>query len=229
MVTVSEFLISSLAIAAHWLPFAFSQELPDYMTLGTDGPADEEVKGFHINHAGLNVRNLTASMDFYGDILGMRHVITIQYTPSYSLTYMSFAQGGRNGTGFQTGAELLRDKNNNDGLIKLFYFADSKDTLVASTERTNTFANLGLVVPDVQVAQDRLERRGVKIIKRIGETIVPADSPLANATNIGPTSTSDTAERDAVVQGLLTTDFENILFVEDPDGNMIEIVKQDGF
>lgn len=229
MAASAKFLILCLALAAQWALLASSQELPDYMTVGTDGPADEEVKGFHINHVGLNVRNLTASMDFYGTILGMRHMITIQYTPSYSLTYMGFAQGGRNGTGFQTGAELLREKNNNDGLIKLFHFADSEYTPSASTERTNTFANIGLIVPDIQLTQDRFEKYGVKIIKRIGETSVPADGALANATNIGPTSTSDAAEVDAVIQGLLTTDFENILFVEDPDGNMLEIVKQNGF
>lgn len=229
MVATAGFLVSSLALVAQLLPSALSQELPDFMTLGTDGPADKEVQSFHINHAGLNVHNLTASMDFYGNVLGMRHMITIQYTPSYSLTYMGFAQGGRNGTGFQTGAELFRDKNNIDGLIKLFHFADSKNTLAASTERTNTFANIGLVVPDLQAAQDRFEKHGVKIIKRIGEIDVPKDGPLANATNIGPVSTSDAAEVDAVIQGLLTTDFENILFVEDPDGNMVEIVKQNGF
>lgn len=229
MITVTRLLISFLALAASRLPLAASQELPDYMMVGTDGAADEEVRSFHINHMGLNVHNLTTSMDFYGNVLGMRHIITIQYTPSYSLTYMGFAQGGRNGTGFQTGAELLRDKNNMDGLIKLFHFAESENSLVASTGRTNTLTNIGLVVPDVQAAQDRFERHGVKIIKRIGETTVSASGPLANATNLGPAATQDAAEVDAVIKGLLTTDFENISFVEDPDGNMIEVVKQDGF
>ncbi|KAK4901728.1 hypothetical protein LTR27_001500 [Elasticomyces elasticus] len=222
MVAMSVFFTISLALATRWLPSALCQELPDSMTLGTDSPADQEVTGFHINHVGLNVRNLTASKEFYGTVLGMRHIITIQYTPSYSLTYMGFAQGGRNGTGFQTGTELLAQKNNVDGQIKLFHFSDSENALPASTKQTNTFANIGLVVPDVQAAQNWFERHGVKIIKRIGETIVPADSPLANATNIGPASTSDAAQRDAVVMGLITTDFENILFLEDPDGRCYE-------
>lgn len=238
MVNMARTTIFHLALLAlHsvlWLPLALSQELPDTMTVGTDEPADEAVKGFHINHAGLNVRNLTASMHFYGKVLGMRHIITIHFTPNYSLTYMGFAQGGRNGTGFQTGAELLRDKNNVDGQIKLFYFPDSElqdedSGFVASTKRTNTFANLGLVVPDVKNAQDRFEQFGVKIIKRVGEVTVPADGAVANATNLGPASTSNLTEVDAVMQGLLTTDFEDMLFVEDPDGNMLEIVKQNGF
>ncbi|KAK5700406.1 hypothetical protein LTR17_022939 [Elasticomyces elasticus] len=224
MVAMSVFFTISLALATRWRPLALCQEFPDSMTLGTDGPADQEVTGFHINHVGLNVRNLTASKEFYGTVLGMRHIITIQYSPSYSLTYMGFAQGGRNGTGFQTGTELLAQKNNVDGQIKLFYFSDSENALPASTKQTNTFANIGLVVPDVQAAQDWFERHGVKIIKRIGEAI-----PSGECDEYRSGSTSDAAQRDAVVLGLITTDFENILFLEDPDGNMIEVVKQNGF
>ncbi|KIX06831.1 uncharacterized protein Z518_04807 [Rhinocladiella mackenziei CBS 650.93] len=136
---------------------------------------------------GLNVRNMTKSMDFYGKVIGMRHIITIQVVgtaPAFRLAQSCF---GRRTTATH---------------IKLFHFADPENPLVATTERTNTFANIGLVVPDVQAAQSRFEKHGVKIIK---------------------------AQVDAVIKGLLTTDFEYILFVEDPDGNMLEVVKQDGF
>jgi hypothetical protein len=70
----------------------YGQKLPPGMTLGNDGPADPATLGIWTNHIGLNVRNLTASMQFYGEILGMRHIFTIQYTDTYSLTYMGFAQ-----------------------------------------------------------------------------------------------------------------------------------------
>jgi catechol-2,3-dioxygenase len=74
------------------------QKLPPGMTIGNDGPADPATLGIWTNHIGLNVRNLTASMQFYGDILGMRHIFTIQYTDTYSLTYMGFAQVHSNRT-----------------------------------------------------------------------------------------------------------------------------------
>ncbi|KAL4862322.1 hypothetical protein BDV12DRAFT_178968 [Aspergillus spectabilis] len=225
-----DILLSALAAVSFWPSATTAQELPPGMTIGNDGPADLETKGYNIYHTGLNVRNLEASKYFYGEILGMRHVFTIQYTPSFSLTYMGFAQGGRNGTGFQTGAELLREKNNSGGMVKLLYFDKSpQDILTPSTTETNTFSNLGLVVPDIQAAQERLDRYGVKTVKRLGEKTAAFDSALANATNIGPGSAGDRGEIDALIEGLLRTDFENIIFVEDPDGNLIEVVSQNGF
>ncbi|KAL4882985.1 Glyoxalase/Bleomycin resistance protein/Dihydroxybiphenyl dioxygenase [Aspergillus karnatakaensis] len=223
-------LLSALAAIASLTSIATAQELPPGMTIGSDGPADPETKGYHIYHTGLNVRDLNASKHFYGEILGMRHIFTIQYTPSFSLTYMGFAQGGKNGTGFQTGPELLQEKNNSGGMVKLLYFNNGpEETLVPSTRKTNTFANLGLVVPDIEDAQERLDRFGVRAVKRLGERTAAFDSALANATNVGPGSTGNRGEIEALIEGLLTTDFENIIFVEDPDGNLIEVVAQNGF
>lgn len=51
-------------------------------------------------------------MHFYGKILGMRHIFTLQATPHATVTYMSFSHGGKNGTGFQTSSELYKEKNN---------------------------------------------------------------------------------------------------------------------
>ncbi|KAL2816711.1 hypothetical protein BJX63DRAFT_430092 [Aspergillus granulosus] len=167
----------------------------------------------------------------------MRHIFTIQYTPSFSLTYMGFAQGGRNGTGYQTGVELLREKNNSGGMVKLLHFANATleaqdketGTLIPSTKQTNTFCNLGHVVPDITAAQKRMDAYGVKALKRLGERDSAFDSTLANATNTGPASTDDREEAERLVRALLATDFENIIFVEDPDGNLIEVVERDGF
>lgn len=222
-------ILLTFILLAHWLSLTAAQNLPPGMRVGSDGPADETTKGFYIYHAGLNVRNLTASMEFYGKVLGMREIFTIQYTPSYSLTYMGFSQGGRNGTGFQTGKELLDEKNNSGGMVKLLYFNESHNQLIPSTERTNTFANLGLVVPDIQTAQDRMDKYGVEIVKRIGETTAAFDSPIAKAFNIGPESTNNITQVNDLIKGLITTDFEHIIFLKDPDGNMLEVVEQNGF
>lgn len=204
---------------ALWLSGATAQKLPPGVIIGSDGPADEETQGFYIYHAGLNVCNLTASMELYGKVLGMRHMFTLQYTPNFSMAYMGFSQGRRNGTGYQTGPELLRDKNNRGGMVKLFYFDKSEEILAASTERTYTFANLGLVVPDIQVAQDRMDKKGVKTIKRLGAKTAAFYSALANATNVGPQSTDSPAEVDALIKGQLTTDVERIIFVLNSDLN----------
>lgn len=86
-------LLGTAVVYITW--FANAQQLPPGMAIGVDGPADQATTGFWTNHIGLNVRNLTASKHFYGTILGMRHIFTIQYTPSFSLTYMGFSQVGK--------------------------------------------------------------------------------------------------------------------------------------
>lgn len=124
---------------------------------------------------------------------------------------------------------MLRDKNNSGGLIKLLHFSSSADQPIASAERTKTFANIGLVVPDVVAAQQRLDRYSVTIVKRVGETDLAVDGPVAKAFGVGPTATSNVTEVEEIVKGLIGTDLENLLFVLDPDGNMLEVVEQNGF
>ncbi|KAJ5835753.1 hypothetical protein N7447_001779 [Penicillium robsamsonii] len=81
---------------------------------------------------------------FYGNIL---------------VNCMGYAQGGQNGTGLQTGAEMAAAKNNMYGLLKLVQFNVLDDRLIASTEKANTFEHVGLVVLDVVEAQAYLETR----------------------------------------------------------------------
>lgn len=79
-----------------------------------------------------------------------------------------------------------------------------------------------------EATQDRMEEHGVKIVKRLGEAGASADGDIANAMNMGPTSTDDPSELDALIEGLQSTGFESILFAEDPDGNLLEVIKKDG-
>ncbi|EXJ84281.1 hypothetical protein A1O3_04948 [Capronia epimyces CBS 606.96] len=199
------------------------QDSPDFLTVGDDGPADAETLGFNINHLSLIVRNLTASQDFYSKVLGMRHIFTAELTPSYYVAYMGHAHGGKNGTGYQTGQELLREKNNAAGLIEFQYFKNSEDEgMTATTQRPNTFSHIGLVVPSLEKAQARMEKLGVKIIKRIGQS-AEGIKPVENALGVGEFATKNQTERDLLVKGQELVGFAQLLVVEDPDGNMIEI------
>ena len=193
------------------------------MTVGADGPADPGTRSFSINHFSLIVHNLTASKEFYGKVLGMRHLFTAHLSPSYSVTYMGHAHGGKNGTGYQTGAELLREKNNAAGMIEFQYFATSQDPgNVATTRRPNTFSHIGLVVPDLKKAQDRMENLGIKVTKRIGQSAegIPA---AENAFGFGDYATKNETERESLIKGQELIGFAQLLLVEDPDGNLIEV------
>jgi lactoylglutathione lyase len=195
-----------------------------FFTVGTDGPAQPETLGFFLNHLSLIVSNLTASKDFYGNVLGMRHMFTIQLSPHYSVTYMGHAQGGRNGTGFQTGEELLRNKNNAAGLLEFQYLDDAADQeeRLASTRRANTFSHLGLIVPSLEKAQEWFDSHGVNVTKRIGETADDKDG-VRNALGIGEEALTNRTEEALLSQGQQMVGFPKLVVIEDPDGNMIEV------
>ena len=136
---------------------------------------------------------------------------------------MGHAHGGRNGTGYQTGSELLREKNNANGMIEFQYFANSKDEGGRpSTVRPNTFRHVGLIVPDLKKAQERFEKMGVKVTKRIGVSAEGIKS-VENAFGFGEYVTKNQTERELLIQGQEWIGFAQLLIVEDPDGNEIEV------
>lgn len=195
--------------------------------VGSDGPADPATLGYNINHVALVVNNLETMQDFYGRVLGLRHVFTFQVTPDYTVVYMGHSQGGKNGTGFQTGPDLYAEKDNSGGLIELLYFNrcnSTNSTIPASTQRTNTFGHVGLIVPDVQATQERMEQNGVRILKRVGETPAPVDGPIAQAFGVGGPDVQQA--RAAALAGIRSLGFDNFLIITDPDGNLIEIQPQ---
>jgi len=105
----------------------------------------------------------------------------------------------------------------------LKYFANSVDEgHTASTQRPNTFSHIGLIVPSLQDAQDRFERHGVNITKRVAVSAEGIAS-LENAFSIGQMATSNQTERDLLLAGLELTGFTQLLGIQDPDSNFIEV------
>lgn len=217
----------SMAIASSKAGKCDPNPSSDTFIIGTDGPAPPETLGYFINHIGLLTTNLDAMKDFYGNTLGMRLIFDVHLTPEFTITYMGHAQGGRNGTGFQTGAEMNRDKNNLAGLLELVQFNVSDDTLLASTKRTNTFGHVGLVVPDIQKTQDYLESRGVKILKRYGEPIEEFTGPVVNAFGLGEFAGAHLAAKKALMEAQGAIGLPLLVMVADPDGNLVEIQQQE--
>lgn len=194
--------------------------------LGDDGPADLETLGYTLNHFGLAVNDMDAMKYFYGEVLGMRTLFTFQASPEYEIVYMGYSHGGKNGTGYQTGSELFAQKTNIEGLLELTSFTPNAtgaaDKLEPSTKRANTFSHVGLIVPDIQQTQARLERYGVTILKASGTTL-EYNSPGAEAFGFGEASKS---EADSAIEGTLSIGFQDFLLAADPDGNLVEIQVQ---
>ena len=177
-----------------------------------------------MNHFSLLVNDIDATMHFYGKVLGMRHIFTYHATPTYDIVYMGYSHGGKNGTGFQTGQELYREKPNIEGLIEFLYLKDCNNTvkdLEPTTKRVNTFSHVGLVVPDVKKAQDRMEEDGVEILKPIGKDVEPG-SGAAMAYRFGAQDLGD-ASAAAAFDAI---GFKYFLLAADPDGNVVEIQQQ---
>ncbi|KAK4496519.1 hypothetical protein PRZ48_012499 [Zasmidium cellare] len=191
--------------------------------LGQDGPADAVTLGYSLNHFSLLVNDIDASMHFYGRILGMRHVFTFRATPEFSINYLSFSQGGSNGTGYQTGEALFAQKTNTMGQLELIYREKCnrsyQSNIPATTQTENTFSHVGLVVPDIRSFQRRMEKFKVPILKRTGESSFDDEVRGARAFGVG----SDIQQGRMAVRALAAIGFEQFVIVVDPDGNAVEV------
>jgi lactoylglutathione lyase len=205
-------LLSTLALASN-------------VQFGPDTPSDTGAAGYFRNHVALNTKNLTAAIGFYTRAFGFRHIVTNVLSEHLSFAYMGHAQAGRDGAGYQTAREMYRDITNSAGLIELISFdVPAQQDVSASSEQTNTLAHLGIIVPDIHAAQDRLDGiEGVDILKRVGEPMLSNDL-VAMANGFGPHAWGQLSveEQDAIDAAFngLNLDF---LWIKDPDGNILEV------
>ncbi|KAK2759954.1 hypothetical protein FQN54_002690 [Arachnomyces sp. PD_36] len=195
------------------------------MKLGPNEPADPATLGYSVNHFGLVVKDLDATIDFYTKVIGMRHIFTYSASDKFSIAYIGHSHGGKNGTGYQTTEEMLREKNNSGGLMEFLHLKGGNSAPLSSETRTTTFSHVGLIVPDIKATQDRMDKFGIKVLKRIGEIPTPG-GPLDNAFALGDDMTNDQAVIAAALRGIAGIGFEDFLVVADPDGNLIEIQQQ---
>ena len=223
------------AIAAIFSPLVQACAPPnassDAFTLGDEGPADVATLGYTMNHFALLVNDMEVTMHFYGKILGMRHIFTFYASPTFEVVYMGYSHGGKNGTGYQTGEELYKEKTNIEGLIELIQTKNCSKTsdnveFQPSTKRVNTFSHVGLVVPDVQAIYTRMKDFGVEVLKAPGEMPVPGTATgelLEKAFGIYAYTEED---QNAALAGIANLGFAKFLIVTDPDGNILEIQSQ---
>ncbi|SPJ86738.1 uncharacterized protein FTOL_11763 [Fusarium torulosum] len=203
-----------------------------YPVLGTDEASNLLTIGYFINHLAITTRNLTASVEFYSDVLGFRKLFTLQLSKTYSITYLGHAQGGRNGTGYQTALEMNREKNNAQGLIEIYYVDVPVKNIESASQRANTFGHVGIVVPDTKALQGRLDTMPhIDVIKKFGEPFVDlgTDSVVGPAIGLsqGVVAQLSSEEREAIVRGFGNS-VDPLIFLTDPDGNFVELQPQEG-
>lgn len=195
------------------------EAIPSF-NLGTDVASDPATLGYMVNHVCLNVQSAEESIDWYEAVFGLRLIFTQRVSEHFSISYMGHAAGGRNGTGFQTAAEMNRDKNNREGMLELV----SVEGVGWDVQKTsNGLSHGGVVVPDIEGFQKRLDGMdNVKVVKAFGEapsTAMPSYAGLAAL---------DQAEQDAIFEVIHDSNLP-LIFVADPSGNVWEIQGQEGF
>lgn len=221
-------LLSALASACLTVPPPTDNNTSPFQ-LGPDVRSDPATAGYFSNHISLNVRNLTASLEFYSNVLGLREIFTYRATEHMSVAYMGHSQGGRNGSAFQTSDEMNRLKNNALGLLEMLHLdIPDQDHLIPSAERSGTVGHIGFIVPDVEAAEAHIKTiPGIQILKAVGEP-TPSRGPIARANGLPPRAWAQVSEEErAQIEMVLSAVNTKFIYVADPDGNILEIQGRD--
>lgn len=197
--------------------------MPVPHTVGTDSRAPPETSGYALNHFALIVTDMPAIRHFYGDVLGLRHIVTHEVSPTYHVTYMGYPT---NEPGFQTGEEMLKNLRFREGLLE---FLHPIDRVGKSSEfrakndgvKLRGYSHLGIVVPDVKAAERRMQEMGVPILKALGVSAIEPGSSVAEWWGL------EEAHAIEAKPGIRAMKFENILLVLDPEGNVVEVCERE--
>lgn len=196
------------------------------VTIGTDPPAPSQANGYALNHMALIVTDLPSMRHFYGTILGVRHIITYRVSPGYLVTYM----GHTLPDGFQTGDEMLKDLRHRNGLLEFLCPVDLPEKNNTSTSAGNSedsgvrrrrFSHLGIVVPDLKAAEDRMREVGVKILKALGDERIEPGSSVAEWWGM------DNEVAVEAAKGARGMEWGDTLLVLDPEGNVVEVQERE--
>lgn len=194
---------------------------------GDDVPSDPATKGYFINHLCINARNATETINWYTQSFGLRLMFTLQVSKHFSISYMGHSHGGRNGTGYQSSAVLASEKNNREGLLEIISLEYPVWDLPAGIKIPNTFSHIGMVVPNITATQERLESLGANILKAAGEEFT-IEGPFADATGFTQAGDAISKEEKELILKTLVPINTPLMFVADPDGNIIEVQNQEG-
>ncbi|PVH89594.1 hypothetical protein DL98DRAFT_564909 [Cadophora sp. DSE1049] len=208
------------------------------LTIGTDPPASPSTHGFSLNHLALVVHDIESMRHFYGDILGMRHIMTYQVSPSYSFVYMGYPNpnpkpdsidSSTSQFQYQTGEEMYQEleKRHRSELLEFLVVHPRPDEKgVPSTQskwhqsRIGWFSHLGIVVPDLKAAEQRVRDFDVDIMKGLGDERFEPGSSVARWWGLEDDGRAkDVAE--ALGRGGM--EWGSVLLVRDPEGNVVEV------
>lgn len=206
-------------------PFPIGEFLPNGSTYRTDpplSPSDPTI-GYKLNHLMLRIRDPEASLSFYVNLMGMRTVFTFNTGP-FTIYYLGYPQTDADRADLQAwGEKTCGVLPHTLGLLELYHIHGSEKQPKGYYTTGNDaphlgFGQVGFTIPDVKSALERLKRAGVKVLKDLG--VSTRESIPLSSYEVGK----------GVGKGEIHTNYSKILdqiaFVADPDGYLVELVPQ---
>ncbi len=146
-----------------------------------------------------------------------------------TISFLTHSQGGRNGTGFQTVTELVRDQQNSYGWLELVEFIGGlpADVKITPSGVFSSFSHIGIIAPDILQLQQHVQDEGFEVLRHVGDGhVTVAESRLAEVYGLQALAAQGHADVAELVFGVLTGS-NAFFYAVDPDGNTIEVIPVD--
>lgn len=209
-------------------PFKEGAFLPGGHNTDPPLPETDPTIGTKLNHSMLRIRDPTRTLHFYIDLMGMRTVFIMNAGP-FTMYYLGYPSSPEDRADLLSWAARASDPANLTrtlGLLELFHIhGTEREVENGGVEMANGnvppnlgFGHLGFTVPDVRGTVERLRDAGVRVVKELGVS-TRESVPL-----------SEWEEKRGVGLGEIHPNykgfFDQIAYVADPDGYIIEILPQ---
>ncbi|KIX03461.1 lactoylglutathione lyase [Rhinocladiella mackenziei CBS 650.93] len=210
-------------------PFPHGVFLPNGLNTDPPLPANDPTIGYKLNHFMLRIRDPEKSLHFYINLMGMRTVFTMNVGP-FTIYYLGYPHTPEHRADLKSfGLDTSINLQHTLGLLELYHVHGSEKQGEGYYQTGNSppnlgFGHLGFTVPSVPEALKRLEDNKVEVIKPQGVSTrdsIPI-SEWENERGVGVEVKGTESE----IHHEYRKAFDQIAFVRDPDGYIVELVPQ---
>jgi len=210
-------------------PFPHGVFLPNGLHTDPPLPPNDPTTGYKLNHLMVRIRDPQKSLHFYITLMGMRTVFTMNVGP-FTIYYLGYPQTAEHRADLeQFGADTAGNLAHTLGLLELYHVHGSEKQPEGYYQTGNDaphlgFGQLGFTVPSVPEAVERLKANGVEILKPLGVSTLESIpiSGWENERGVGVEVKGTESEIHPAYRKI----FDQIAFVKDPDGYIVELVPQ---
>ncbi|KAH8804503.1 Glyoxalase/Bleomycin resistance protein/Dihydroxybiphenyl dioxygenase [Xylogone sp. PMI_703] len=185
-------------------------------------PGPSKTDGYLLNHVALQIKSPEKSLSFYVDFLGMCLVFAFNTGP-FTAYYLGYPEKGD-----ESPKNIAKYMGTRSGLLELIWLHEDVSNSdighggLGKNSAGTGFAHLGIRVPDVRQTLKYAEDLGFKILKKMDDVEVRS-MPLPSWASQGDKEGKLVRKWEGGFEKILA----QIAFIEDPDGNCIEILPRE--